>query len=619
MPATKPRAYQVYDIDWKQAVRALSDSNINLASPGALVIDAVVLDPYDRVLLTAQTNATENGIYQVNAAQTLLVPAPDWVNINSGLSSAVNSGLTVTVTEGADYAQTTWTLTTPNPIVIGVTAIVFEQVPEASDRIGNIYFDGSIIELANSVPETDISILPSGAGSDVGIVIPNDATANVDDLHIFNLATNGNVKISTDGGDWRYDTAGNFTGNGNVQAGYFLGNGALLTGISAGSSYSNANVANYLPTFSGNISAGNVSATGNISGNYFIGNGSQLTGINASSNKIFNGNSYANIATANGNLDINVGNDGYGTWTFVAGTGNLVGPGNASQGAGIVFSADQSVYVREDMGQLNIDAGSDIVITTNSGNVGNTESWTFGANGNLTVPGNIIGSGNILIAPDSASSSSYLDIYLTGGPDIHIASNDNSIVIGRDTGANVFVGNDGEVSIRTDNGVTAQVWNFTDTGNLTLPGNTFSVNYANGDPVTFTANTGNVTFSGEAVIGTGTSNTQSGLYLAPDPVSLANNLYLRVRGNILDEPTHIHFDTGNNQYYNQFIGDDNKYIQLANTGNIVINTNNYAGNTAQWNFDTDGTLTLPAGSSRITSYGQITIECFGHVSQRRRR
>jgi len=66
-----------------------------------------------------------------------------------------------------------------------------------------------------------------------------------------------------------------------------------------------------------------------------------------------------------------------------------------------------------------------------------------------------------------------------------------------------------------------------------------------------------------------------------------------VRGNIIDEPTHIHFDTGNNQYFNQFIGDDNKYIQLANTGNIVINTNNYAGNSAQWNFDYNGTTQFP--------------------------
>jgi hypothetical protein len=142
-----------------------------------------------------------------------------------------------------------------------------------------------------------------------------------------------------------------------------------------------------------------------------------------------------------------------------------------------------------------------------------------------------------------------------------------------------------------------------------LPGNIIAINYADGNRVT-----GGVTFNGEAVIGTGTSNTQSGLYLAPDPVSLTNDLYLRVRGNIIDEPTHIHFDTGNNQYFNQFIGDDNKYILLANTGNVVVNTNNNAGNSAQWNFSTNGTLTLPAGSSRITSYGQITIETDNNAS-----
>jgi hypothetical protein len=69
-----------------------------------------------------------------------------------------------------------------------------------------------------------------------------------------------------------------------------------------------------------------------------------------------------------------------------------------------------------------------------------------------------------------------------------------------------------------------------------------------------------------------------------------------VRGNIYDEPTHIHFDTGNNAYYNQYIGDDNKYILLANTGNVVVNTNDNAGNSAQWTFNNFGTLTLPGGS-----------------------
>jgi hypothetical protein len=403
---------------------------------------------------------------------------------------------------------------------------------------------------------------------------------------VANLAALGSNPVST---------------TGNVTGAYIKGNGSELTNLPAPTVTQDitSNGAMSIMTYdgvikyvnyatvepsSGNIAAGNVSTAGNVTGNFFIGDGSQLTGI----------------STANtGNVTFNDVN--------IIGDGNLhlqPDPANAGSYLDIYLTTGPDIHIAKTDSNviLGSDTGANVTVGTN-GNVyvqastGTAQTWTFDTAGNLTLPGNIIGSGNILIAPDSASSSSYLDIYLTGGPDIHIASNDNSIVIGRDTGANIFVGNDGEVSIRTDNGVTSQVWNFDDAGNLTLPGNTFAVNYANGNRVT-----GGVTFDGEAVIGTGTSNTQSGLYLAPDPVSLANDLYLRVRGNILDEPTHIHFDTGNNQYFNQFIGDDNKYIQLANTGNIVINSNDAAGNSAQWIFNTAGTLTLPGGS-RIRPLG----------------
>ena len=224
---------------------------------------------------------------------------------------------------------------------------------------------------------------------------------------------------------------------GNVSAAYFIGNGSQLTGLPVQSgTYSNANVANYLPTdttiininsnvantnanvanntsnittlqgqvyansnvatFLADFGSNTISTSGNITGNYFIGDGSQLTNLPVgATTKIVNGNSYANIASANGNLVVNVGDDGYGIWTFAAGTGNLVGPGNASQGAGIVFSADQNVYIREDMGQLNIDANSSIYITTDAGNVGNTKSWVFGTDGNLTSSGAISITGNV--------------------------------------------------------------------------------------------------------------------------------------------------------------------------------------------------------------------------------
>jgi hypothetical protein len=93
--------------------------------------------------------------------------------------------------------------------------------------------------------------------------------------------------------------------SGNITGGFILGNGSQLTGIT--SNYSNANVANYLPVFSGNISAGNVSAVGNVAGNYFLGNGSQLTGVIATSDLIISGTNYANMnATVSGNSGVQI-------------------------------------------------------------------------------------------------------------------------------------------------------------------------------------------------------------------------------------------------------------------------------------------------------------------------
>ena len=128
------------------------------------------------------------------------------------------------------------------------------------------------------------------------------------------------------------------------------------------------------------------------------------------------------------------------------------------------------------------------------------------------------------------------------------------------------------------------------TGNITA-------NYflGNGSQLTgISVSTGNVTFSNQAVVGTGSQDGSGGLYLAPGTESVGNLQYLRVRGG--DVATHMHLDTGNNTYFDQYFGDDNKYVKLANTGNIVVNTNNLVDASAQWTFDVAGNLTLPLGS-----------------------
>lgn len=71
---------------------------------------------------------------------------------------------------------------------------------------------------------------------------------------------------------------------GNISAGYFVGNGSLLTGITAGTNYTNSNVVTLLSSFgsntlvtTGNVSAGNISTSGK-----FIGDGSSLTNVTVS-------------------------------------------------------------------------------------------------------------------------------------------------------------------------------------------------------------------------------------------------------------------------------------------------------------------------------------------------
>jgi hypothetical protein len=149
------------------------------------------------------------------------------------------------------------------------------------------------------------------------------------------------------------------------------------------------------------------------------------------------------------------------------------------------------------------------------------------------------------------------------------------------------------------------------TGGLVSASGNITGNYifGNGSQLTgITANTGNVTFSNQIVLGTGTNDGGGGLYLAPGTDSIANSAvqYLRVRGG--DYPTHIHLDTGNNAYYDQYFGADTKYVKLEANGNIVINADDGA-NSATWTFGTDSNLTTPGGmiiNGNINTLGSQT-------------
>jgi hypothetical protein len=351
--------------------------------------------------------------------------------------------------------------------------------------------------------------------------------------------------------NYLYANGAPFLAGGNAAIGNFVFTGDTMT----------ISDANQIMSITGN-GTGNIRVTSN--GNIWTFNnvGNLTLPSNTSSINYANGSPYGGGDYSNSNVSSFLA--AFGS-NVVSTTGNITGNyfiGNGSQLTGI----STSLPLANGTSNINIaTANGNVTITANG-----SPTWTFKSDGNLTLPtaGNIVGAVNIIG---------------NGTGNVNVIANNKAWTFAAD--GNLVLPLAGNI---VNDGNT---WNFGYNGNLTLPANIIAINYANGNRVT-----GNISFRDEIVIGTGTSNLISGLYLAPSSSSADANMYLRVRGNINDEPTHIHFDTGNNAYYNQFIGDDNKYIQLANTGNIVINSNNGAGNSAQWNFVSDGNLTLPNGA-----------------------
>lgn len=102
--------------DFKPPVRVASTANVTLATPGA-AIDGVTLTSGERVLLKNQTTASENGAYIFNGSAALMTRDTDSINAN----------VVWPVAEGTANADTTWWVTTNNPIVVGTTALVISQ------------------------------------------------------------------------------------------------------------------------------------------------------------------------------------------------------------------------------------------------------------------------------------------------------------------------------------------------------------------------------------------------------------------------------------------------------------------------------------------------------------
>jgi hypothetical protein len=273
MALTKPRAYQIYDIDYKQATRVITVVNITLSGGAPSQVDGVNLSLNDRVLVIGQTNKAQNGIYDVDTVGS----GSDGTWVRSGDTNTTGellAGTIVMVTEGVAYADTQWKLITNDPITIGVSELVFEQ--NSAFAFGNVNANGTAV-LANSVGST----LNLTAGDNISITGNNTSktvTIGVTGISL-NSISNGtsNVNVVSSGGNVTVGIAG----TSNVAV--FNSAGANITGTLG---------------VSANVTGGNLITAGlaSITGNVNIGNATGVTWANASGARVWT--YYNNSATS---------------------------------------------------------------------------------------------------------------------------------------------------------------------------------------------------------------------------------------------------------------------------------------------------------------------------------
>ena len=233
MGLTRIRAEQISDIDYKQAVRVITLTDITLSGGAPAEVDGISLVVGNRVLVAGQDPGSENGLYIV---QTVGAGSNGtWVRSSDGNQDGeIEAGMIVMVTEGTVYKDTQWKLTTNDPIIIGTTALVFEQ--NSAFAFGNISANGTAV-LANTVGDA----VTFTAGDNISIT-GNNATKTVTFAVTgisLNSISNGtsNVTVVSSGGNVTVGVAGNqianFNSAGLAITGTVSGNGTTLTGINA--------------------------------------------------------------------------------------------------------------------------------------------------------------------------------------------------------------------------------------------------------------------------------------------------------------------------------------------------------------------------------------------------
>lgn len=152
-------------LDSKESVRMKTTANVDISSPGSVIANFDGVTPVigDRILVTDQTDPTENGIYIYNGSATAMTRSED-----ADTDDEVTANLYTFVEEGNTAADTGWTLVTNDPITVGSTGLSFTQF----NGTGSINAGAGLFSTGNTI--------------NVGTASATRIVVNADDIDLAN-------------------------------------------------------------------------------------------------------------------------------------------------------------------------------------------------------------------------------------------------------------------------------------------------------------------------------------------------------------------------------------------------------------------------------------------------
>jgi hypothetical protein len=476
-------------------------------------------------------------------------------------------------------------------------------------------YDGSSTIWAQVTQVGNISVTQINNGTSDVVV---DLNGNIR-MTVANVANT--VQFTTVG----QELIGQLNATGNVTGNYIIGDGSLLTNLPIPGIYGNTQVAQFLPTYTGNLIslAGPVVTTGNVTGNYIIGDGSLLTNVNAanvSASKISNGFSQINIPVSSNNILVDVGiisnlavfNTtgisvvGTVSATNLSATGNIAATGTVTAAA---VSAGSLTGTLTTASQTNITSTGTLLSLSVTGNVvaNNLSTTDFvSAAGNITGS-YIYGNGAFLTGVTGSGGNGTAIVNGLSKVDIPVSAGNVAVTVGFNSNVAVFTNNGLEINgnLLANNILSSLVisatgnligGNITTAGQITASGNITGA-YIIGDGSLLT----------NIVTGTSYSNANVAAYLPTYSGNLsAGNLSISGQANVTGN-INVHSTARvNGTVQGQLYGLTNGVNTIYGTWDFGFITANTYDNPIQWIFAQTSAGNIDMGN--ITSPTSLSID-----------